>query len=75
MMEKMFLAKEDVAQLLGIHQRTVDNLVKAGKLPRSINVGRQLRWRKKDIENWVDTAFKSTSEYDVSNLEKGSVQS
>lgn len=72
-MEKALLAKEDVAQLLGVHQRTVDNLVKSGKLPSSINVGRQRRWRKKDIDAWLDAAFQSVEGCGVSNIDKGAV--
>jgi len=73
-MEKALLAKEDVAQILGVHQRTVDNLVKAGKLPGSINVGRQRRWRKKDIDAWLDAAFQSAEVCRVSSVDEGDVQ-
>jgi excisionase family DNA binding protein len=52
MSDESFLTTEQVLGLLKINLRTVYRLIEAGKLP-AIRVGRQWRFRKKDIESWV----------------------
>ena len=52
MTEDHFLTTEEVLDYLQINLRTVYRLIKAGKLP-AVRVGRQWRFRKKDIDNWL----------------------
>lgn len=52
MTEDHFLTTDEVLDYLQINLRTVYRLIKAGKLP-AIRVGRQWRFRKKDIDNWL----------------------
>ena len=52
MSDESFLTTEQVLGLLKINLRTVYRLIEAGKLP-AIRVGRQWRFRKKDIDAWV----------------------
>ena len=49
----MFLTTEEVLEYLQINLRTVYRLIKARKIP-AVRVGRQWRFRKRDIDAWLD---------------------
>ena len=49
----MFLTTEEVLDYLQVNPRTVYRLIKAGKIP-AVRVGRQWRFRKRDIDAWLD---------------------
>jgi excisionase family DNA binding protein len=44
----------EVAELLRVSQRTVDRMRQEGTIIQPIKVGRQLRWRKSEILQWID---------------------
>lgn len=48
-----FLTTEEVLDYLQVNLRTVYRLIDAGKLP-AVRVGRQWRFRRKDIDAWLD---------------------
>lgn len=48
-----FLTVNEVADLLKVSDKTVRRLATRGELP-SFRVGAQLRFRRADIEAWVD---------------------
>jgi len=50
----MLMTTEEVASALNIHPRTVRRLWRAGKLPAAIQVGTRIRWRRSDIERWLE---------------------
>ena len=50
----MFLTTEEVLGYLQVNLRTVYRLIKAGKIP-AVRVGRQWRFRKQDINTWLDS--------------------
>jgi excisionase family DNA binding protein len=52
MSDDPFLTTEEVLGYLKINLRTVYRLIEAGKIP-AIRVGRQWRFRRKDIEAWL----------------------
>jgi excisionase family DNA binding protein len=54
MMDETFLTTEEVLEYLQVNLRTVYRLIKAGKIP-AVRVGRQWRFRKRDIDTWLDT--------------------
>jgi excisionase family DNA binding protein len=53
-MEDAFLTTEEVLEYLQVNLRTVYRLIKAGKIP-AVRVGRQWRFRKRDIDDWLET--------------------
>jgi excisionase family DNA binding protein len=53
-MEETFLTTEEVLEYLQVNLRTVYRLIKAGKIP-AVRVGRQWRFRKHDIDAWLDS--------------------
>jgi excisionase family DNA binding protein len=51
--DDVFLTTEEVLEYLQVNLRTVYRLIKAGKIP-AVRVGRQWRFRKRDIDAWLD---------------------
>ena len=49
-----FLTTEEVLEYLQVNLRTVYRLIKAGKIP-AVRVGRQWRFRKLDIDAWLES--------------------
>jgi excisionase family DNA binding protein len=54
MIDETYLTTEEVLEYLQVNLRTVYRLIKAGKIP-AVRVGRQWRFRKRDIDAWLDT--------------------
>ncbi len=54
MMDETFLTTEEVLEYLQVNLRTVYRLIKDGKIP-AVRVGRQWRFRKRDIDAWLDS--------------------
>src|SRR5450830_294036 len=54
MIDESFLTTEEVLEYLQVNLRTVYRLIKAGKIP-AVRVGRQWRFRKRDIDAWLET--------------------
>jgi excisionase family DNA binding protein len=53
MIDESFLTTEEVLDYLQVNLRTVYRLIKAGKIP-AVRVGRQWRFRKSDVDAWLD---------------------
>ncbi|MGH9410457.1 MAG: response regulator [Vicinamibacterales bacterium] len=54
MIDESFLTTEEVLEYLQVNLRTIYRLIKAGKIP-AVRVGRQWRFRKRDIDAWLET--------------------
>lgn len=54
MINEAFLTTEEVLEYLQVNLRTVYRLIKAGKIP-AVRVGRQWRFRKSDIDAWLES--------------------
>lgn len=52
--DEVFMTAEEVLAYLQVNLRTVYRLIKAGKIP-AVRVGRQWRFRKRDIDAWLET--------------------
>jgi excisionase family DNA binding protein len=53
-MDEGFLTTEEVLDYLHVNLRTIYRLIKAGKIP-AVRVGRQWRFRKRDIDAWLES--------------------
>ena len=53
-MDESFLTTEEVLEYLQVNLRTIYRLIKAGKIP-AVRVGRQWRFRRRDIDAWLET--------------------
>jgi excisionase family DNA binding protein len=54
MIDEAFLTTDEVLEYLQVNLRTVYRLIKAGKIP-AVRVGRQWRFRKRDIDAWLES--------------------
>ena len=59
--DEVFLTTEEVLEYLQVNLRTVYRLIKAGKIP-AVRVGRQWRFRKRDIDAWLDSQRSRSSD-------------
>lgn len=50
--DEIFLTTDEVLEYLQVNLRTVYRLIKAGKIP-AVRVGRQWRFRKRDLDAWL----------------------
>ncbi len=50
------LTREDVASLLGVSDKTIDKLIRAGSLPKPWQLGscRRLYWHPNDWNAWIE---------------------
>lgn len=48
-----FLTTEEVLGCLKVNPRTIYRLIKSGELP-AVRIGRQWRFRRSDLEEWID---------------------
>lgn len=51
--DDVFMTTEEIPAYLQVNLRTVYRLIKAGKIP-AIRVGRQWRFRKRDLDAWLE---------------------
>jgi excisionase family DNA binding protein len=52
--DESFLTTEEVLAYLNVNLRTVYRLIKAGSIP-AVRVGRQWRFRKRDLDTWLES--------------------
>jgi excisionase family DNA binding protein len=64
MKDEAFLTTEEVLDYLQVNLRTVYRLIKAGKIP-AVRVGRQWRFRKSDIDEWLARQTAAASDVSV----------
>lgn len=55
----MPLNKHDVAQILGVSIRTVENFVSRGRMPSPAHIGARVLWHPDVFYAWLDQALRS----------------
>jgi excisionase family DNA binding protein len=50
----MLIAADEMANLLGVSERTLWRLLSAGKVPRPVRIGRSTRWRAAEVKQWIE---------------------
>ena len=58
MLEKMY-SKKEVAEILGVTTRTIENLMNADKLP-SVLIGNRRKFKESDIQRLMDEDAKTS---------------
>ena len=48
------MSAEEVRTLLRVSRRTFESIVARNEAPPYLFVGRQRRWKTKDVQNWID---------------------
>lgn len=59
-MESVVRTLGEVADSLKVSQLTIRRMWAAGKFPAPVNVGRVIRWREADVQNWFASQPTST---------------
>ena len=52
--QPLLLKAEQVAELLSVSERHVHKLHSSGRLPRPVRLGKSVRWRRDELEAWVN---------------------
>lgn len=68
--ESMYLKKNDVARVLGVCIRTLENMVQAGSFPKGVQCGKSLYWHPQIARDWLDSQFERQREEAKKILEK-----
>jgi len=68
--DDVFLTTEEVLEYLHVSVRTIYRLIKAGKIP-AVRAGRQWRFRKRDLDAWLESQTTSHSEAAASQACEG----
>jgi excisionase family DNA binding protein len=50
----LLITSEEVARLMGISERTLWRLLSAGKVPVPLRFGRNTRWRRSEVLEWIE---------------------
>jgi excisionase family DNA binding protein len=58
--EHSFLTTEEVLTYLKVNPRTIYRLIRTGELP-AVRIGRQWRFRRADLDMWLDRQRHSAS--------------
>jgi predicted DNA-binding transcriptional regulator AlpA len=56
------IKEREVLRLLSICRPTLFNKVRSGALPQPVRIGRALRWRMSDIENFIRAGTRADTE-------------
>ncbi len=54
MTNQALMSARQVAELLNISTRTLWRLKSAGRLPAAIRIGKSIRWRREDLDTWIE---------------------
>jgi excisionase family DNA binding protein len=52
--ESPLLSIRELASMLQVSTRTISRMKSEGSLPKPIFIGRLVRWKRKDIEAWLN---------------------
>lgn len=51
---KSLMGQDEFATILGVHPRTLQRMRLSGAVPPALKFGRQPKWRRSDVENWIE---------------------
>lgn len=55
------LGTKEVATLLGVSLRKLEQMIEKGNLPGYVKFGRTRKWRADQIQRWLDEVFDSAA--------------
>ena len=58
----MLIDVETVAHLVGVSNRHVYRLANSGRMPSPLRLGGAVRWRRKDVDQWINDGCPDLSE-------------
>lgn len=57
--------KAAVCELLSISERTLENMVKAGRFPPPVRIGRQVHWSETAVRKWQERLFSAQEAWEL----------
>ena len=66
--ELVLLSVSDLAQLLRTSTRTIWRLLEQGKLPAPARLGTRLRWRARDLQDWIEAGMPDAETWAATRL-------
>ena len=51
------VGKAEVAKLLSVCERTLENLVRRGEFPPPVTVGKRVYWTRAVVDGWLQSTF------------------
>ena len=67
----LLLTLKQVAELLSVSERHVHKLNSSGRLPRPVRLGRSVRWRRVELESWVEAGSPDRARWETINKKGG----
>jgi len=50
----VLLTVKEVAEMLGLSERTIYRLADSGAMPRPVKIGAAVRWRRNELDQWIE---------------------
>jgi predicted DNA-binding transcriptional regulator AlpA len=63
--ERLLITDVQAAALAGVSRSTWNVLRAAGKVPACVKLGRAVRWRRLDVELWIEWGCPNRAEFDA----------
>ena len=60
-MEKLLLSTKELAEVLDVHTATLATWRHEGRGPRFIKIGSNVRYRRSDIDDWLEAQTRSST--------------
>ena len=67
----LLLTVKQVADALSVSERHVHKLNNSGRLPRPVRLGRSVRWRREELESWVEAGSPDRARWETLNKKGG----
>ena len=67
---RLLLSAGEVGILIGLSRSAVYGMISAGLLPPSFKLGKRRKWRRTDIEKWVELGMPNIEKFEQSDQEK-----
>jgi len=58
--QSMLISANDAAKLIGMGVGTIRRLTDSGKMPGVVRIGRTVRYKKSDVERWIQDGCPET---------------
>lgn len=60
MSEKLLIDAKEVAEMLGVSLRKLEQMISEGNAPEYIRLGRIRKWRVQDVHNWINKLYRQS---------------
>ena len=60
MSEKLLIDSKEVAEVLGVSLRKLEQMILDGNAPEYIRLGRIRKWRTQDVHDWINKLYQQS---------------